>query len=187
MTTLTIVLFLILVPAAYVAAICNSLIRKQNLTDEAFSGIGVQFKKRADLIPNLVEVVKAYAAHERNALEEVTRLRVEAVRAGNREDVLDRARAKGLLGDALTRLLALAESYPNLKANLNFLDLQGRLARVEDDLELARRYFNGTVRNLNIRIESFPSNLVARVFGFASREFFNLEDETGRRVPRITA
>lgn len=186
MNSLTIIALILAGLAAYVINIYNRLIRKRNHVDEAYSGIDVQLKKRADLIPNLVQVVKAYAAHERAALEEVTRLRTEAMRAGQQADVLERARAERQLGGALTRLLAVAENYPALKAGQNFLDLQRQLAQVENDLQLARRYFNGTVRNLNIRIESFPSNLVAGAFSFKNRDYFLLEDETDRHVPRIT-
>lgn len=186
MIALTIVLLVLSGLAVYVINIYNRLVRKRNHVDEAFSGIDVQLKKRADLIPNLVQVVKAYAAHERTVLDEVTRLRTLAMQAGTHADLQERGKTESLLGGALTRLLAVAENYPDLKANENFLDLQRRLSQVENDLELARRYFNGTVRNLNIRIESFPSNLVANAFGFVTRSFFMLEEEGDRRVPQAT-
>ncbi|HDQ40358.1 MAG TPA: LemA family protein [Desulfonatronum sp.] len=185
MGTLSIIPLFLLGLAVYVVRVYNDLIRKRNHVDEAFSGIDVQLKKRADLVPNLVQTVKGYARHERFLLEEVTRLRTQAAQAGLQADIRERARTESLLGAALTRLLALAESYPDLKANQNFLDLQRQLALVEDDLQLARRYFNGTVRNLNIRIESFPGNMVAKAFGFAARDFFTLEDPADRRPPEV--
>ncbi len=186
MNAMIVVLVLFFSLGLYVVSVYNGLIRRRNHVDEAFSGIDVQLKKRADLIPNLVQTVQAYARHERSVLEEVTRLRAQAVQAGDQVNVQERARTESLLGAALTRLLALAENYPDLKANQNFLDLQRQLAQVEDDLQLARRYFNGTVRNLNIQIESFPSNLVARAFGFAARDFFMLDNQADRRVPTVT-
>jgi LemA protein len=186
MNAMIVVLVLFFSLGLYVVSVYNGLIRRRNHVDEAFSGIDVQLKKRADLIPNLVQTVQAYARHERSVLEEVTRLRAQAVLAGDKVNVQERARTESLLGAALTRLLALAENYPDLKANQNFLDLQRQLAQVEDDLQLARRYFNGTVRNLNIQIESFPSNLVARAFGFAARDFFMLDNQADRRVPTVT-
>ncbi len=189
MSGLILVLLAAIAVAGYVISVYNGLIRKRNHADEAFSGIDVQLKKRADLIPNLVQTVKAYARHERAVLEEVTQLRAQAVQAGDQTNentnIADRSRIESRLGSALTRLLALAENYPELKANQGFLDLHRHLVQVEDDLQLSRRYFNGTVRNLNIQIESFPSNLVAKTFGFSGRDFFMVEKEAERHAPNI--
>ena len=180
-----IILIVVAAVALYIAIVFNQLVRKRQMTNEAWSGIDVQLKRRSDLIPNLVEIVKGYAAHERNTLEEVTQLR-GAARALPSGDVAARAQAEGALSAALGRLMAVAESYPDLKASNNFLDLQQQLSAVENDLQMARRYYNGTVRNLNTLVQSFPSNLVAHGFGFSERDFFELADEGDRAVPQVT-
>jgi LemA protein len=163
--------------------IYNSLVRMRNMVEEAWSGIDVQLKRRTDLIPNLVSTVKGYAAHERETLEEVIRMRNQAQSA---RGVGETAQAQGLLGQALGRLFALAESYPDLKANANFTQLQTTLGEIEDQIQLARRYYNGAVRNLNVAVESFPSNLVAGRFSFAKAEFFELESAAERAVPTVS-
>jgi len=160
----------------------NGLVRMRNMVQEAWSGIDVQLKRRTDLIPNLVSTVKGYAAHEKGTLEEVIRLRGLAQ---NAQGVGDTAQAQGLLGAALGKLFALAESYPDLKANANFAQLQASLGEIEEQIQLARRYYNGAVRNLNIAVESFPSNLVAGRFGFEKAEFFELESPAERAVPKV--
>lgn len=160
----------------------NGLVRMRNMVEEAWSGIDVQLKRRTDLIPNLVSTVKGYAAHEKETLEEVVRLRNLAQ---NAQGVGETAQAQGLLGAALGKLIALAENYPELKANENFLQLQGTLKEIEEQIQLARRYYNGSVRNLNIAVESFPGNLLAGRFGFAKAEFFELESEAERAVPSV--
>src|SRR3974377_640979 len=139
------------------------LIRVRNLAREGWGGIDVQLKRRSDLVPNLVETVKAYAAHERGVLEEVTARRQSSLAAG---DVAGRAAAERAWRGALGKLCALAEASPDLKGDKNFLALQQQLAEIEDQLQMARRYYNGTVRNLNIAIQSFPTNLIAGFFGF---------------------
>ena len=131
----------------------NGLVRMRNMVEEAWSGIDVQLKRRTDLIPNLVATVKGYAAHEKGTLEEVIRLRGLAQ---NAHGVGETAQAQGLLGAALGKLFALAENYPDLKANANFAQLQATLGEIEEEIQLARRYYNGAVRNLNIAVESFP-------------------------------
>ncbi|MGZ2482356.1 LemA protein [Rhizobium pisi] len=138
----------------------------------------------ADLIPNLIETVKGYAAHEKTTLEEVVSLRnkAQAVPSG---DVAGRAQAEGLLGQALGRVIALAEAYPDLKANQNFAELQASLETMEGELQMARRYYNGAARDLNVKVESFPSNLVAGQFGFAKREYFEITNEADRAVPTV--
>ncbi len=185
MLSAVVILVVIALLAGYVISIYNTLVKNRNLAEEAFSGIDVQLKRRADLVPNLVETVKAYAAHEQGVLEEVTRYRAQAQQAAQQGGVAERAQAESLLGGALGRLFAVAENYPDLKANQNFLDLQQQLSRLEDDIQLARRYYNGSVRNLNVKVESFPSNLVANAFGFTKREYFELENPEDRQVPAV--
>ncbi len=170
--------------AIYVIAVFNRLVRARQMANEAWSGIDVQLKRRSDLVPNLVETVKGYAAHERAVLDEVTQLR-GAARAVPTEDVAGRANAENALSGALGRLFAVAENYPDLKASGNFLDLQKELTALEDDLQMARRYYNGAVRNLNVLVQSFPSSLVASTFGFSARQFFELADAAERAPPQV--
>jgi len=166
----------------WAVATYNGLVKLRNMVEEAWSGIDVQLKRRADLVPNLVSTVKGYAGHEKETLEEVIRLRNQAQSA---HGVGETAQAQGLLGAALGKLVALAESYPDLKANQNFMQLQSSLGEIEEQLQLARRYYNGSVRNLNIKVESFPSNLIAGRFSFAKAEFFELENAAERAVPKV--
>lgn len=179
-----IALGVIVLIALYVVFIYNGLVRSRQMAEEAWSGIDVQLKRRADLIPNLIETVKGYAAHEKTTLEEVVELRnrAQAVPAG---DVAGRAQAEGLLGQALGRLIALAEAYPDLKANQNFSELQASLETMESEIQMARRYYNGAARDLNVKVESFPSNLVAGQFGFSKREYFEITNEADRAVPTV--
>jgi len=160
----------------------NGLVRARNLVQEGWSGIDVQLKRRANLIPNLVEAVKGYMRHERGLLEKVTSLRSQSLKAS---DVADKARLEGALSRSLASVLAVAEAYPDLKANQNFLDLQAQLAAAEEEIQLARRYYNGTVRDLNTKIESFPGNMIAGFFGFKKAEFFEIEDPGDRQVPKV--
>ncbi len=178
-------IFLAVVAAAlvYAVVVFNSLVRTRQMANEAWSGIDVQLKRRSDLVPNLVDAVKGYAKHERSVLEEVTQLRA-AARALPEGDVTARAQAEGALSVALGRLFALAENYPDLKASSNFLALQQQLSDLENELQMARRYYNGTVRNLNVLVQSFPNNLVAGLFGFGTREFFQLGEGEGA-VPQV--
>jgi LemA protein len=179
-----IVLGVIVLAALYLVFIYNGLVRARQMAEEAWSGIDVQLKRRADLIPNLIETVKGYATHEKSTLEEVVELRnkAQAVPAG---DVAGRAQAEGLLGQALGRVLALAEAYPDLKANQNFSELQASLETMESEIQMARRYYNGAARDLNVKVESFPSNLVAGQFGFQQREYFEITNEADRAVPAV--
>ena len=158
----------------------NRLVRHRNLVDEGFSGIDVQLKRRHNLVPALVETVKGYAAHEKGVLEKVTALRGES--AASLRQTCD---SENALTDALKGLFALAEAYPDLKADRRFGDLQRQLADIEDQLQMARRYYNGAVRDYNIRIESFPGNLIAGAFGFARREFFEIDIATERLAPKV--
>jgi LemA protein len=170
--------------ALYVVFIYNGLVKSRQMAEEAWSGIDVQLKRRADLIPNLIETVKGYATHEKSTLEAVVELRnkAQAVPAG---DVAGRAAAEGLLGQALGRIIALAEAYPDLKANENFLELQRSLEGVEGEIQMSRRYYNGAARDLNVKVESFPSNLVAGQFGFAKKPYFEITNDADRAVPSV--
>lgn len=179
-----IALGLIALVALYVIVIYNGLVRARQMAEEAWSGIDVQLKRRADLIPNLIETVKGYAAHEKGTLEEVVKLRNQA-QAVPQGDVAGRAQAEGLLSQALGKLFALAEAYPDLKANQNFAELQTSLETIESEIQMARRYYNGSARDLNIKVESFPANLVAGPFGFSKREYFEIENEADRAVPSV--
>ncbi|MEB2846925.1 LemA family protein [Rhizobiales bacterium RZME27] len=181
---LYIILGIIVVAALYVVMIYNGLVKSRQMAEEAWSGIDVQLKRRADLIPNLIETVKGYAAHEKGTFEEVVRLRnqAQAVPAG---DVEGRAVAEGMLSQALGKLFALAEAYPDLKANQNFLELQTSLETLESEIQMSRRYYNGAARDLNVKVESFPSNIVAGQFGFAKKPFFEITNEADRAVPSV--
>ena len=169
----------LLVVLVVVALAFNRLVRHRNLVREAWSGIDVQLKRRHDLVPNLVESVRGHATFERTVLEEVTRLR-GAPRASRALQDGENALATQLRG-----LLAVAEAYPQLRAGESFLGLQQRLTEVENQLQMARRYYNGAVRDYNIAVESFPSNLVARAFGFTLEEFFQVESALERAVPEV--
>ncbi|MFP5462133.1 MAG: LemA family protein [Gammaproteobacteria bacterium] len=170
--------------AAWVIVTYNGLVRRRQMAEEGWSGIDVQLRRRADLVPNLVETVKGYATHERELLENVTELRNQA-RAAAPDDVAGRSRAEGMLSGVLGRLLAIVENYPELKADRNFLELQQSLQSVENDIQMSRRYYNGAVRELNVTVESFPSNLVAGWFGFGKRSFFEVENEADREAPKV--
>jgi len=165
----------------FVVAIYNRLVRAKNLVEEAWSGIDVQLKRRSDLIPNVIETVKGYMEHERSVLDHVTSLRAKTLAATSVEE---RASAEGAMSRALGTLFAVAENYPDLKANQNFLELQDTLRDIEEQIQLARRYYNGTARDLNILIESFPSNLLASFFGFRKAVFFEAADED-KAVPKV--
>ncbi|RYE67308.1 MAG: LemA family protein [Rhizobiaceae bacterium] len=170
--------------AVYLVIIYNGLVKARQMAEEAWSGIDVQLKRRADLIPNLIETVKGYAAHEKGTFEEVVRLRnqAQAVPTG---DVAGRAQAEGMLSQALGKLFALAEAYPDLKANQNFSELQASLETIESEIQMSRRYYNGAARELNVKVETFPNNLVAGQFGFSKREYFEITNEADRAVPTV--
>jgi LemA protein len=164
-----------------VIVIYNSLVRLREQVDSSWADIDVQLKRRHDLIPNLVSTVKGYASHERETLEAVIQARNQAMGAQGPEA---RAQAENQLTGTLRSLFALSESYPQLRANENFLDLQRNLQQLEDAIQRARRYYNAVVRDYNTRIRSIPSNLVATAFSFRPREFFEI-DEGERAVPRV--
>ncbi|HEV3409769.1 MAG TPA: LemA family protein [Chthoniobacterales bacterium] len=170
------------VVAVYVILVFNRLVRQRNVVREGWSGIDVQLKRRTDLIPNLVETVKAYASHERSLFEEITARRAASVAAS---DVSGQANAERALSGSLGKLMAVAEAYPELKANQNFLELQKELADIEDHIQMARRYYNGAVRNLNISIQSFPDVIVARSLGFGEQPFFELDSRAEAAAPQI--
>ena len=183
MTTL-VILGILGAIAFYGVAIYNALVKATQMVKEAWSGIDVQLKRRSDLIPNIVESIKGYAGHEKDTLREVTemRTRVQAVPEG---DIAGRAVAEGLLSQALGKLMAVAEAYPDLKANENFLQLQQTLDKIEGEVQMSRRYYNGAARDLNVKVESFPSNFVANYFKFQTAEFFEIENATDRNVPEV--
>lgn len=155
----------------------NGLVKLKNRAKEAWSDISVQLKRRYDLIPNLVQTVKGYATHERELFEKVTRARVAAMSA---QGVKEKAGAENMLSNTLKSLFAVAENYPDLKASVNFLELQRELTDTEDKIQASRRFYNTNVRDLNIKIESFPANMVASMFGFKQMELFETANETER-------
>jgi len=170
----------------YIIVVFNRLVRQRNVVREAWSGIDVQLKRRTDLVPALVETVKGYATHERSLLEEVTAKRAMSLDAQAQGNVAQNAQATQQLGSAVGRLIAVAEAYPQLKANENFLKLQEQLAEIEEQLQFARRYYNGAVRNMNISIQSFPELLIAKPFGFSEQPFFELDDRSQAANPNIS-
>lgn len=182
MTTILIVAAVVLLTGLYGIGIYNKLVRLKNLVMEAWSGIDVMLKKRHDLIPNLVETVKGYASHERGTLESVISARTQALGA---QSVEEKEAAEKRLSGALMNLFALAEQYPDLKASANFQQLQSQVESMEGEIEKARRYYNGTSRELNTLIESFPSNLIANMFGFEKSAYFQLDSAAERNVPQI--
>jgi LemA protein len=160
----------------------NRFVRDTNLMREAWSGIDVQLKRRYDLVPALVETVKGYRDHERGLFEEVAAARARCIRPAS---VPEQGAAENALSRSIRSLFAVAEAYPDLKASRNFLDLQKNLAEIEDGIQLARRYYNGTVRDYNIRVESFPGMVVAVLGGFKRAEFFEIELATQREAPGV--
>lgn len=175
--------------ALYVVYAYNNFIKLIQRSKEAWADIDVQLKRRYDLIPNLIETVKGYAAHERETLDAVTRARADATATHvdpsnvTPEQIAAMAGAESALSGALSRLLAVAEAYPDLKANQNFAKLQDELTDTENKIQAARRFYNGNVRDLNIALESFPSNIIAGMFKFQGREFFELEESSVEREP----
>ena len=178
-----IILGVIALVLLYLVGIYNRLVRLRALVNEGFSGITVQLRRRADLIPNLVETVQGYATHERDTLEAVVAHRGDPVKAGS---VRATAQADAAFSGMLGRLMAVAEAYPDLKANTNFLDLQDELSSIEGELQGARRYYNATVRDLNTSIQTFPNVLVARPMGFAEEAFYQDEDPAIQSAPKVS-
>lgn len=183
MTTLIwAIVILLILAAGYVLLAYNGLVRRRNQVDEAWSDIDVQLKRRHDLIPNLVSTVKGYASHEREAFESVTNARAQALSA---KTPGEQAKAENELTSTLKTLFAVAEAYPDLKANANFLELQRELSDTENKVQAARRFYNGNVRDFNTAIQTVPTNIIANMFGFKGRDFFELEDEAARSVPKV--
>ncbi|MCF0253779.1 MAG: LemA family protein [Duodenibacillus sp.] len=185
MIALAIAGVIVLLIAVYVMTAYNALIRGRNLVKESWSGIDVQLKRRHDLIPNLVNTVKGYAKHEQDTLVQVTEARASAANARQKGDVAEIQRAENALASTLKSLFAVAESYPDLKASANFMHLQEQLTGIEEELQLARRYYNGTARNQNNRIEQFPGNIVAGMFRFEKPAYFEVA-EAERENPAVT-
>ena len=178
-----IVVAVVLLLVLWVAVMYNALVRGRNHCDEAWSNVDTELKRRYDLIPNLVDTVKGYAAHERETMERVTQARNTALQSQG--SPASQARDENVLVDGLRRLLAVVERYPDLKASQSFLGLQEELINTEDRIQRARRFYNGNVRDYNNRVEVFPSALVAKPFGFRQREFFEIEVATERTAPAV--
>jgi len=180
-------LLFLLVPVLLVfwlVGIYNGLVRLRNAVKNAWSQIDVQLKRRYDLIPNLLETVKGYASHERETLEAVVKARQQAINVS--DSIIDQAKAENMLSQTLRSLFAVAESYPDLKANQNFLALQEELASTENKISFSRQHYNDAAMTYNNKTEMFPSNLVANTFNFESAEFFEIEDEGEREVPQVS-
>ena len=186
MTIIYIILAVVAVIVVWVIALYNSFVRLVNRANEAWSDIDVQLKRRYDLIPNLVSTVKGYAKHEEGTFSKVTEARSNAMQAEQSGNPAEAAKAENALSGALKSLFAVAESYPDLKANENFLELQKELSDTENKIQASRRFYNTNVRDLNIKVESFPSNLIASVFNFAKREFFDLEEEAAKEPVKVS-
>ncbi|HXC56890.1 MAG TPA: LemA family protein [Rhizomicrobium sp.] len=160
----------------------NGLVSRRAMVAEGWSGIDAQLKRRTDLIPNLVETVKGYATHERSTFDELTKMRAET----GSQDPAQRAAAETAITSAIGKIMAVAEAYPDLKASANFQSLQQNLNELEDQIQLARRYYNGAVRNFNVSVQQFPSNLIAGMGGFTAAQFFQLDDAADRNVPKVS-
>ena len=174
-----IILGIVIVLALAVVAMYNSLVKMRNMVEEAFSTMDVYLKKRYDLVPNLVNTVKGYATHEKDTLEAVIQARNAAVSTGGPEARLE---AEGQLSQALGRLFALSESYPDLKANTNFMDLQKQLQLLETEIAQSRKYYNGVTRQYNIKTQSVPTNIVANIFGFEKKPLFEVQETERQNV-----
>lgn len=182
MNPLLIMLVIVIVIVFWFIMLYNKLVRNKNMAEEGWSGIDVQLKRRVDLIPNLIESVKGYMGHEQKLLKEITDLRARTM---NTSAIGEKSQTENALTRSLAQLFAVAEAYPDLKASKNFIHLQTQLAEIENQIQMARRYYNGTVRNLNILIDSFPANIVANTFHFEKREFFEVENPEDRELPQV--
>ncbi|NQU10354.1 LemA family protein [bacterium] len=183
MLVLILCVVVILVPALWVIAIYNALVRVRNQCRESWAGIDTELRRRYDLIPNLVETVRGYARHEQDTLAKVTAARTQAVASTGSPE--SQARDENALVGCLKQLFAVSERYPDLKASDNFLRLQEELANTEDRIQAARRFYNANVRDLNTRVEVVPSNIVASLFGFGREEYFEIEDTGVRQPPPV--
>ena len=180
---LLVIAAIVILVIIYLIAQYNGMIRGRNKVDEAWSGIDVQLKRRHDLIPNLVESVKGYATHERETFQQVTDARAQAMQASG---PAQSGVAEGFLSQALGRLFAVAEAYPQLRASENFQQLQNELTNTEDQISAARRIYNGNVQSYNTKIQVFPNSLFAGPFGFTRREFFEIEDPADREPVKVS-
>lgn len=178
----TILLIVIAAIVVYGIYAYNKLVSNKNLVAEGWSGIDVQLRRRADLIPNLIETVKGYAAHEDKLFRDIAELRAKSISGGT---PAEQSAVGQALNAAMGRLFAVAEAYPELKADANFRELQTQLSAIEDEIQASRRYYNGAARNLNIMIESFPSNFIANYFKFTKAEFYEIGDAAAREVPKV--
>jgi len=179
---LLIILAIIVIIAIWTISAYNGFIRLRNIVEEAFATMDVYLKKRYDLIPNLVETVKGYAAHEKTTLEKVVQARNMAAGA---KTIEGRIEGENMLQNTLRSLFAIAEAYPDLKANQNFLDLQAQLQKIEDDIANARKYYNAVVKEFNIKTESFPTNIIAGIFNFTRKTMFEVNDEAERETVKV--
>ncbi|MEY3029084.1 MAG: hypothetical protein RL198_481 [Actinomycetota bacterium] len=177
------ILGLVVLLGIYVVVTYNALVALRVRVDEAWSDITIQLKRRADLIPNLIETVRGYASHEREVFEAVTKARAATISPESLEHPAQAAQAENMLQGALKSLFAVSEAYPQLVASQNFLELQRELTDTEDKIMAARRFYNGGVRELNIKLQQFPNNLFAKSFGFTEREFFEVEDRAQIEEP----
>ncbi len=182
MQTTTILFIILGAVVLWLIAVYNGLIRLKNRVDEAWSDIDVQLKRRYDLIPNLVETVKGYAAHEKELFTKVTEARSKAMQAGS---LADKAEAENMLSNTLKSLFAVAENYPQLRASENFAKLQDELSDTENKIQAARRFYNGMVRDFNTKIQVFPNNLIANSLGFKAREFFEIAEAQERENVKV--
>jgi LemA protein len=180
--TLIVIAFILIILFIWTITIYNKLVSNRNMADEGWSSIDVQLKRRADLIPNLIQTVQAYMKHEEGLLSRIAELRSQSIAA---RQVSDQSRAETELSRSLGQLFAIAENYPDLKANQNFLQLQNQLSELEDHIQMARRYYNGSVRNYNIQVESFPDMIIASAFKFHKKDYFELENPADRQVPNV--
>lgn len=184
-TLLWIIVGLVAIVVIWLIATYNSLIKSRNQVDEAWSDIDVQLKRRHDLIPNLINTVKGYAAHEKELFTRVTEARTAAMKAQEAGDAKAAGQAENILTGALKTLFAVAENYPNLKADANFAKLQDELSDTENKIQASRRFYNGNVRDFNTKLQVFPTNMLANALGFKDREFFEIEEAAERAVPEV--
>lgn len=182
MTAIWTLLAIIVILVIIAVSVYNKLVQLNVRTDEAWSDIEVQLKRRYDLIPNLVESVKGYAKHEKSVFDDVTKARAEALGA---QGVADKSKAENQLEGALKSIFAVAEAYPELKANENFLSLQSALTDTEDKIQAARRFYNSNVREMNIAVQTFPSNIFANMFGFKKRVLFELDNAAAKEPVKV--
>ena len=182
METIYIILAILGAVVLWVVILYNGLVKFRNRVQEAWSDIDIQLKRRYNLIPNLVETVKGYATHERELFEKVTKARTTAMNAAG---VKEQGQAENMLTDTLKSLFAVAENYPDLKASANFLELQRELRDTEDKIQAARRFYNTNARDMNIKVESFPANLIAKTLGFSKVEFFEIEEPKQRENVKV--